>query len=90
MERWNGDRENSEAIVQIAAKFARLDHPGKVAIGSSDETNIDRNRSSAAKPLYFLFLQRPQEFGLQFQWQVPNLVQEQRAHMGQFQSSDSL
>ena len=53
-QRWNGDRENSEAVVQIAAEFTRLDHLGKVAIGSSDEAHIDRNCSSAAKPLYFL------------------------------------
>ena len=43
-----------------------------------------------AKALDLLLLQRPQKLGLQFQRQVPNLIQEERAHMSQFQSSDSL
>ena len=79
-----------QAVVEIAAKLPGFDHLGKVAIGGGDKTNIHRNRSSPAQPLYLLLLQGTQELGLQFQRQVSDLVQEQRAHMSQFQSSDAL
>ncbi len=82
--------ENPETIVKIATELSSLDHSSEVTIGGGDEANIDGDCSSPAKPFDLLFLQSTQKLGLQFQRKIPNLVQEQRAHMSQFQSSDPL
>ena len=62
----------------------------EVAIGRGDEPDVDADRLVAAEALEFLFLQHAQEFRLQLERNVADLVEEQRAAVGQLEAADLL
>src|SRR5262250_522751 len=55
-----------------------------------DQANIDLVRVVAAKPLEFLLLQDPQQFCLEFERNVPDLVEKERPLVRQFEASSFL
>ena len=86
----NGDRKDSQAIVEVAAKLTVRHHFFQVTIRCRHEPDIYGNRARAAQPLELLFLQGPQEFRLQLRGKVSDFVEEQRTLVGQFQSANFL
>src|SRR6266566_5037771 len=56
-QRWNGDGENAQTIVKVAAKLLLHDHPFQVAMGRSYHPNVDSLRPRAAQTLEFPLLQ---------------------------------
>src|SRR6266850_2702943 len=86
-QRWDADRKHVQAIVQVAAELAILHHLLQVAIRCRYETNIHSSRVGASQPLKLPFLQGPQQFGLDLDRNVPNLVQEERATVGKFEAA---
>ena len=89
-QRRDRDGENSQAVVEVAAKLAVGNHLFQVAIRGRDEAHVDRNRARAAQPFEFFFLQSAQELGLKFGRKVAHFVEKQSALMSQFQPSDFL
>src|SRR5882762_6283642 len=89
-QRRDADREHVQAIVQVAAEFAILHHFFQVAIGGRYQPYIDLLRSVAAQPFKLTFLQSAQQFGLDLDGNVPDLIQEERALVGQFEAPNLL
>src|SRR5262245_17814786 len=84
------DREHVQPIKKIAAEFAVSDHLAQVAVGRGDQAHVHANRSRAAQAFLLLLLQSAQQFRLEFEWNVANLVQEQTSTVRQLKPADSL
>src|SRR6266852_4400823 len=87
---WQEDWENVQAIVEVATKCGALYHVGQIAIGRSHEPNVHMVSASAAQPLELLFLQHTEKFALQAQRNIADLIQEECALVGQFETTDLL
>ena len=72
-----------EAVVEILAERARRDHLFEILVGGADDPRVDRDRLAAADPLDHPLLQEAQQLDLQRQRDVADLVEEQRAAMGE-------
>ena len=51
-------------------------------MGCRDDADVDLLRLCAAQPFKFMFLQNPQQFGLQFEWDVAHFVEKQGSLIG--------
>src|SRR5580700_7290152 len=89
-QRWDADRKDIQTIVQIAAELAILHHFFQVAIGGCYQSNVDFLGSVAAQPFKLTLLQSAQQFGLDLERNVPDLIKEQRALVGQFEAANLL
>src|SRR5580704_2470357 len=87
---WQGNRENIQAIEEIGAESPFLDHLPQVLIGGRNHAYIDPNRPCTAEPLEFLLLQDAQQFRLQFEGQISDLIEEQGPGMRLLKPSVSL
>src|SRR5690242_12966535 len=79
--------DDVEAVVKIAPKFAVADGLCEIAIGGCDDPNVDFDSSAAAKGFEFLFLKNAKQFHLGVQRQFANLVEENGAAIGQFETA---
>src|SRR5215475_1128333 len=86
----NANRKNVQSVIQVAADLPGLRHLLQIAIRCRDESYIDLLRVGAAQALKLSFLKGAQELRLDFGGNVANLVQEQRALVSQFESTDLL
>src|SRR5205807_6257111 len=71
-----------QAEIEIAAEAALMNGNLQVAIGGSDDPDVNGNRLGAAHRADLLFLQRPQQLGLQVHWKFANLIQKNGAAVG--------
>ena len=76
-----------EPVVEILAEAALLDHRLEVAIGGGDDAGFGAQRLGAADPLVGAFLEYPQQFRLQGEGHLSQLVEEQGAVGGQLEAS---
>ena len=65
-----------QAVVEIFAKSALLHHLRQIAVRRADQPDIQVDRSAAAEPFKASFLQHAQQFRLQPQPQIANLIKE--------------
>ena len=77
-QRRNGDRRRAHPIIEVFAKLALLHHCAQVAIGRRDQPQIHFEYVRGADRLDFTILDRAQQFGLQVQGQLADLVEKQR------------
>ena len=89
-QRRDADGKNIETVVQVASKLVIRDHFLEIAIRRGNEPHIDLQRAAVAQPFEFPLLQCPQKLWLQFDWDVPNFIQEKRALVGKFKPADFL
>ncbi len=68
---WN----HVEPVVQIRAETSLFHHLLKRHVGGGDDSDIHRDRSRVAQPLNFTLLQHSQEFRLQFQRHLADLIE---------------
>src|SRR6202041_2646501 len=87
-ERRKRNRENIQAIVEVFAELAVLDHVPQITVGGSDDTDIDSRRAGAAHWLELALLKHTEELGLKFQGHVTNFIEEQRATVGEGKAAD--
>src|SRR5215467_5985189 len=83
----NVDRKHVQAVEEILAKCSLLDHGAQITMRGGDHADIDLVRVVAAKPLEFLLLQDPQQFCLELERNVPDLVEKERPLVRQFEAS---
>ena len=88
--RWHADGKNIQAVEQITTELALGHALAQVAIGGSNQPDVDPYGSRAAQALEFLVLQDPQKFRLQFQRDVSHFVQEHGPAIRQLQPADLL
>src|SRR5258707_3886500 len=87
-ERWQRNRENIQAIVQILPEFTVTDHLPQVLIGRRDDTNIDARGTGAAYGLELALLEHTEQFRLKLHWHVSDFIQKQCAAVRQRKSAD--
>ena len=75
-------REHREPVKEIRAKPAALHLAREVAVGRGDHAHVDAVHAIAADALDLALLQRAQQLRLQLQRQLADLVEEQRAAVG--------
>jgi hypothetical protein len=81
-QRWNVDRENVQPIIKILAKTLLFDHVEQVAISRRDDTDVDVQVTRAAHAADLAFLQCAQDLCLERNVELSDLVQKQRAVVG--------
>ena len=84
------DREDVEAEVEILAKTAALHFLLEVAVGGGDQAHVDRAGAFFADALEIALLQHAQQLALQFERDFADLVEEQRAAVGEFEAADAV
>ena len=81
------DREHVQPVEQVLAKRAGRHQLLERPMRGRDQAHVDADAVRAAEPLDFPFLQRPQELDLGRHVHVADLVQEQRAALGQLEAT---
>src|SRR5207244_6750143 len=80
--------EHVQAIIEITSELPVRHHLRQVATRGRHNANVHARSVCASKTLKFLFLEHPQELGLQLGGDVADLVQEKRAAVREFETSD--
>src|SRR6201997_2567543 len=89
-QRRQGDRENIQTIVQVAAKFLTVHHSLEVPVRSGDEAYVYAMGPTTSKPFEFLFLQNTEELRLQGEWHVADFIKKESPFVSQFEAANSL
>src|SRR5262249_11149881 len=84
------DRENIEAVVEVASKLSLLYHLQQVSVGGGHQPHVYSLRAFASQGLEFLVLENPQQLGLQGKRDVAHLVEEKRPGVRQLESAQFL
>ena len=82
--------ENVQPVEQVAAEGALGNQLGKILIGGGDDADVYALRAIAAQALELLLLEHAKQFGLQFQREVSDFIEEKRAAVGEFETADFL
>jgi hypothetical protein len=82
-QRRDDDGAHEQAVVQVAAEAAGLDLGAQVAVGRGDEAEVGGDGLAGANGLVGALLQHAQQLHLQRQRQLADLVQEERAALGE-------
>ncbi len=85
-QRRQADRHDVEAVEEVFAERAGGDELLEVAVGRRDEAHVDADRLDAADALELALLQRAQELDLHLDGDLANLVEEQRAAVGELEA----
>ena len=89
-ERRNGDRKHVQAVIEIHSEPLLGHQRGEVLIGCGHDAHIDATGMRAAQPFEFLLLQDPQQLRLQFERNIADLIQEQRAAVRRLETAHLL
>ena len=80
------DGEDVEAVVQVLAEAALLDHLLEVLVGGRDDAHIGALGLIAADSLEGALLQHAQQLDLHRQRHIADFIEEQRAPVGQLEA----
>ena len=89
-QRWHGDREDVQPVVEVLAEAALADLVLELAVGRGDQPHVHLDRPVAADALELALLEHPQELRLQVQRQLADLVEEERAAVGELEAALAL
>src|SRR5258708_2389315 len=87
-ERWQRNRENIQAIVQILSEFTVTEHLPQVLIGRRDDTNIDARGTGAAYGLELALLEHAEQLRLKLHCHVSDFIKKQSASVRQRNPAD--
>src|SRR5262245_27617690 len=79
-----------DAVIKVLAKLAALDHRFQVTVGSGHQAHIDRHGCRSADAFDLPLLNRAQKPSLHVERQIANLVEKQRAAVGQLETAQVL
>jgi hypothetical protein len=88
-ERRQAQRDDGEAIIEVFAELAFLDHLPEVAVRRADETQVQRDRAMRAEPLDRAGLEETEDFHLRGGVDLPDLIEEEGAAVRGFETSDA-
>ena len=86
----HADRDHGEPEEEVLAEAALLDLLLEVLVGGGDDAHVHLDRLLRADALDLALLQHPQHLGLGAQAHVADLVEEDRALVGQLELADLL
>ncbi len=75
-QRWHGDRDDIEPIVQILSKLSGLDGLFKIFVGCRKNASFEGDRMSSTYPFELPLLQDAQELGLHGRRELANLIEK--------------
>ncbi|MNT37476.1 hypothetical protein D3C72_1736150 [compost metagenome] len=81
-QRRDHERIDRQPVVQVGAKAPLRNRRGQVAVGGRDHAHVDLAHAIAAGALHLAALQHAQQLGLHAQRQLPDLVEKERAAIG--------
>src|SRR5580700_3179053 len=81
------NRKHIQAIVQVHPESSFRCHVLKMLIRRRDDPRIDSSGMRASEPFELLLLDRAEELGLQFDWQIADFVEKQRAAVGRLEAA---
>ena len=84
------DGKNVEPVIEILAEFAFPRRLLEIAIGGGDHANVDFLRPRAAHGLKLPFLQHAQQLDLEVDGQLADLVEKDRATVGERKATFAL
>src|SRR5215510_6094118 len=73
------DRKDFQPIVQVRAKRPLFDHVSQIPMCGGDQADVNLMGAAAAESLELLLLQDAEQFRLQLQRDVADLVKKHRA-----------
>src|ERR1043165_9395661 len=76
------DREHVDAVIKVVAETTVSHHRAQVTIGRGYHTHVDAKLVRTTDATNLSFLQRAQKFGLNTDVQFRDLVEKQRAAIG--------
>src|SRR5258708_26602889 len=76
-ERWQRNRKDIQAIVQVLSEFTVTDHLPQGLIGRRDDTNIDARGTGAAYGLELALLEHTEQLRLKLHWHVSDFIKKQ-------------
>src|SRR2546422_8978640 len=79
------DRQDIDAIVEVVAKASIANHGAQIAIRGRNDANIYRDLVSSAHAANSPFLQSAQKLCLHTDVKLGNLVEKERATIGDFE-----
>ena len=82
-QRGDGNGKHIQAVIEILAERALAQHLVQISVRCRYDPNIHRNGSRAAHTLDHMVLKGPQEPHLRLKGKLPELVEKQRAAVGQ-------
>jgi len=85
-ERRQLDRKNVKTVVKIAAELIVIDHFRQISVRCRDQPDVHCVSPAAAQALKLLFLQNSEQFRLQRQRNIADLIQKKRPLVGQFKA----
>ena len=88
-QRRHAHRQHVQAVVQVFAELAGLHQRLQIAAGGGDHARVKAHQLVAAQRLGLAVLQRAKQLGLQAWRHVADLVQKQRAAVGQLEFADA-
>ena len=77
------DSEHAEPVVEVAPERPRLHHPRQLPIGRRDQADVHPPRRAAAQGTHLAVLHRAQQLRLEGERQVFDLVEKERATVGE-------
>src|SRR5690606_40279917 len=86
-ERREVDGDDAEAVEEVFAERSGADLVGEVPVGGGDDANVDAHRCRPADALELLLLDDAQEFGLEVEAHLGDLVLEERPAVGPLESA---
>ena len=87
-QRRDANQEDVEAVEQVAAERVVFDHAIEIAAGRGDDADVGVARARAAEALELALLQDAQQLRLDFERQVADFVEKQRAVVGELEPPD--
>ncbi len=84
-ERRNLNRKHRETEVEILAELTLPHSLLEIAIGRGHDPHVDAQRLRATHPLELLLFERPEDLRLERKRKIANLVEEERAAMGELE-----
>src|SRR5690606_2784108 len=88
-QRRHANREHVQPKVEILAKLLLRDAGGEIAMARREYPHVDAPRLMAADALERALLQHSEQLDLHVGAHVPDLVEEQRAAVGELEAADS-
>ena len=89
-QRRDPDREHAEAIVEILAEPPLAHVGGEVAVGRRDDAHVDGARRVVADAFVLPLLEYAEQLGLEVEREVADLVEEDRALLGEPEASGAI
>ena len=80
-------RDDIETIVQVFTEVAKADFFFKITVCGGYDAHIHLFGAASSDPLYFLFLQDPEDFHLKADIHFPYFIKKHRAALSQLKTS---